>query len=53
MPDKDIFELLSSSSILVFMFEVSDFVRLISGALLIMSSNFSPSCFSTKDHRRR
>ena len=46
MPDKDIFELLSSSSILVFMFEVSDFVRLISGALLIMSSNFSPSCFS-------
>ena len=47
IPEKEIFELLSSSSILVFMFEVSDFVRLISGALLMMSSNFSPSCFRT------
>ena len=47
MPDKEIFELFSSSSILVLMFEVSDFVRLISGASLIISSNFSPSCFRT------
>ena len=45
IPDKEIFELLSSSSILVIMFEVSDLVRLISGALLIISSNFSPSRF--------
>ena len=45
--DNEIFELFNSISILVFMFEVSDFVRLMSGALLIISSNFSPSLLRT------
>ena len=46
--EREILELFNSNSIFVFVFEVSDLVKFIPGALLIISSSSSPSSFNTK-----
>ena len=46
--EREILELFNSSSIFVFVLEVSDLVKLTPGALLTMSSNSSPSSFNTR-----